>query len=104
MPRDNLIDWGEAEERISGTLKRLRPVHAKVPRGKVQIHFDASNQQSAIEKNPKTSNRLSMTRYTALTWAPLSLLYQFKRISNIYFLIITVLTYMPFSPKVRQSV
>lgn len=87
------------EERISGTLKRLKPV--KVPRGKVQIHFDAIDEESALQKNPKTANRVSMTRYTALTWAPLSLLYQFKRISNIYFLVITVLTYMPFSPKVR---
>lgn len=35
-----------------------------------------------------------------LSWAPLSLLYQFKRAANIYFLIISVLTFMPFSPKV----
>jgi len=59
------------------------------------------DQETAITNNPKTTNKVSMTRYTALTWAPLSLLYQFKRISNIYFLVITVLTYMPFSPKVR---
>ena len=34
-----------------------------------------------------------------LTWAPLSLGYQFKRAANVYFLIITILTIMPFSPK-----
>lgn len=42
-------------------------------------------------------------RYTALTWAPLSLLYQFKRLANVYFLIITVLTFMSFSPKAPAS-
>ena len=44
-----------------------------------------------------------MIRYTALTWAPLSLLFQFKRAANIYFLIITILTAMPFSPKTVAS-
>lgn len=39
------------------------------------------------------------TKYTLLTWAPLSLLFQFKRAANVYFLIITILTTMPFSPK-----
>jgi phospholipid-transporting ATPase len=38
-------------------------------------------------------------RYSLLTWAPLSLLLQFKRVSNIYFLIISILTFMSFSPK-----
>ena len=39
------------------------------------------------------------TKYTLLTWAPLSLLYQFKRAANVYFLVITILTTLPFSPK-----
>ena len=38
-------------------------------------------------------------RYSLFTWAPLSLLLQFKRVSNIYFLIISILTFMSFSPK-----
>ena len=42
-------------------------------------------------------------RYSLLTWAPLSLLFQFKRVSNIYFLVITILTFMPFSPKNPSS-
>jgi phospholipid-transporting ATPase len=45
------------------------------------------------------SNRVKTSRYTVLTWAPLSLLYQFRRAANIYFLIISILTAMPFSPK-----
>ena len=38
-------------------------------------------------------------RYSLFTWAPLSLLLQFNRVSNIYFLIISILTFMSFSPK-----
>ena len=47
----------------------------------------------------KLSNRVRTTKYTLLSWAPLSLLFQFKRAANIYFLIICVLTMMSFSPK-----
>ena len=45
------------------------------------------------------SNTVRTTKYTALTWAPLSLIYQFKRAANVYFLVITILTLMSFSPK-----
>lgn len=45
------------------------------------------------------SNQVRTTKYTILTWAPLSLIYQFKRAANVYFLVITILTTMPFSPK-----
>ena len=45
------------------------------------------------------NNKVRTTRYTILSWLPLSLLVQFKRVANIYFLIISVLTLMPFSPK-----
>jgi magnesium-transporting ATPase (P-type) len=47
----------------------------------------------------KHSNKVRTTRFTLLTWAPKSLFYQFKRAANIYFLGITVLTCLPFSPK-----
>ena len=51
----------------------------------------------------KESNKVRTTKYTWLTWAPLSLIFQFKRAANIYFLLITVLTCMPFSPKDPKS-
>lgn len=38
-----------------------------------------------------------------MTWFPKSLLLQFLRIANIYFLVITILTAMPFSPKMPQT-
>ncbi len=53
--------------------------------------------------NSKNSNRVRTQRYTVLTWAPLSLIFQFKRAANIYFMIISLLTCMYFSPKAPQS-
>jgi magnesium-transporting ATPase (P-type) len=47
----------------------------------------------------KKSNKLRTTKYTLISWAPLSLLFQFKRAANIYFLMITILTAQYFSPK-----
>ena len=38
-----------------------------------------------------------------LTWLPYSLFMQFKRAANVYFLVITILTMMPFSPKRPMS-
>ena len=51
----------------------------------------------------KVSNKVRTTKYTILSWAPLSLLFQFKRAANVYFLIISILTTMPFSPKTPAS-
>jgi hypothetical protein len=53
-----------------------------------------------ISSNPPNTNEVTTARYTLVTWAPLSLAYQFKRAANVYFLIISILTSMYFSPKV----
>ena len=47
----------------------------------------------------KASNKIRTTRYTIITWFPKSLIWQFRRIDNFYFLLITILTCMSFSPK-----
>ena len=44
-------------------------------------------------------NSIRTSRYTVVTWAPKSLLWQFRKSANIYFLVISVLTMMSFSPK-----
>ena len=58
-------------------------------------------------KTPKEqldgSNKVRTTKYTLLSWAPLSLFNQFRRAANVYFLFITILTIMPFSPKKPAS-
>ena len=62
---------------------------------KITISFgpDASN------SHRKVTNKVRTTKYTLISWAPYSLLFQFKRVANIYFLLISILTLMPFSPK-----
>jgi magnesium-transporting ATPase (P-type) len=44
------------------------------------------------------NNRIQTTKYSIITWAPKSLIMQFKRAANIYFLIVTILTFLSFSP------
>ena len=51
----------------------------------------------------KKSNAIRTTKDTFLSWAPLSLLYQFKRAVNVYFLGISVLATLPTSPKTPAS-
>eukprot|EP00929_Paragymnodinium_shiwhaense_P112427 TRINITY_DN80685_c0_g1_i1.p1 TRINITY_DN80685_c0_g1~~TRINITY_DN80685_c0_g1_i1.p1 ORF type:complete len:1223 (+),score=190.12 TRINITY_DN80685_c0_g1_i1:36-3671(+) len=48
-------------------------------------------------------NRIKTTKYTLLTWLPVSLYGQFKRIANVYFLIISVLVLFDISPKDPRS-
>jgi phospholipid-transporting ATPase len=45
------------------------------------------------------SNGISTSKYSLLTWAPKSLIEQFKRVANIYFLAISILSAQYFSPK-----
>ena len=45
------------------------------------------------------NNKITTTKYNIITWAPKSLLLQFRRIANIYFLIISIFTCFSFSPK-----
>ena len=55
-----------------------------------------------LDQRRKT-NKVRTTKYTILTWAPLSLFMQFQRAANVYFAVITVLTSMSFSPKAPAS-
>ena len=64
---------------------------------KINIYYGEQNPN--IELNKKFPNNLIITtKYNMITWAPKSLLMQFKRAANIYFLIVTILTFCSFSP------
>lgn len=52
-----------------------------------------------VASNLPNTNKVITSRYSILTWIPKSLFQQFRRAANIYFLIISILTSMPFSPK-----
>ena len=49
------------------------------------------------------SNTITTSKYNLITWAPKSLILQFRRAANIYFLIICILSFMYFSPKAPVS-
>lgn len=51
----------------------------------------------------KTSNVVTTTKYTPLTWLPKSLFYQFQRIANVYFLFVAIIVCFPWSPKSWKS-
>ena len=45
------------------------------------------------------NNKVVTTKYTVVTWFPKSFLMQFNRMTNIYFLFISILTFLTFSPE-----
>lgn len=57
------------------------------------------SQSTAITANLSNTNKVRTARYSLITWVPKSLFMQFRRAANIYFLIISILTSMEFSPK-----
>ncbi|CAE8644207.1 unnamed protein product [Polarella glacialis] len=48
-------------------------------------------------------NKISTTRFSLLTWLPKSLFIQFQRVANVYFLIVSILVCLPFSPVMWAS-
>lgn len=66
----------------------------------MKIKFGKLSEEE-IKEQTKTfgNNTITTTKYNIFTWIPKSLFMQFLRIANVYFLIITILTLMPFSPK-----
>lgn len=48
------------------------------------------------------NNKVRTTKYNIISWLPKSILMQFQRIANIYFLIIMILNFFYFSPKVMK--
>lgn len=67
---------------------------------KIQINFGLQY-NSAQQHLP--DNSISTTKYSLWSFLPKSLLYQFKRAANIYFLVISILTCFEFSPKQPSS-
>jgi len=64
----------------------------------MKIYFGKSERKKNIFKRFVT-NKISTTKYNLLTFFPKCILMQFRRLANVYFLIISILTFMFFSPK-----
>ena len=48
-----------------------------------------------IHPNPFLTNKICTSKYTLLTFIPKNMLYQFKKLANLYFLAISVLQAIP---------
>lgn len=64
----------------------------------MKIYFGTEEKKKNICKKYVT-NKISTTKYNLFTFLPKSIMMQFRRIANVYFLIISILTFMYFSPK-----
>uniref|UniRef100_A0A0G4HNZ7 Uncharacterized protein n=1 Tax=Chromera velia CCMP2878 TaxID=1169474 RepID=A0A0G4HNZ7_9ALVE len=81
------------ENRVIYPRRPNHPVRVTKVRHPIK-HSTRLNETIAVHKND-----VRTTKYTLLTWIPTSLFYQFRRSANIYFLVVVVLTFLPFSPK-----
>ena len=62
------------------------------------IVFYGESNEYTINNKKYPNNRTTTTKYTLVNFLPKSLLMQFKKVANIYFLVVTVLTFCSFSP------
>lgn len=67
---------------------------------KVNIKFGLEHEGSQLNL---TDNTISTTKYSLISFLPNSLLFQFRRAANIYFLIVSIMTCFNFSPKKPSS-
>ncbi len=55
-----------------------------------------------MEKQQQQNQNYQVTyslRYTALNWIPRSVMWQFRKLDNFYFMFLSMIYYLPFSPK-----
>jgi len=83
-----------------GSEKNRRTLRNEIPN--IIVHFGENNKNKKFN-NKFPDNKIETTKYNILTWFPKSLLIQFTRAVNIYFLFVTVLTFMSFSPTLPGS-
>lgn len=83
-----------------GKLKRFQ---TQIPDKKRKLFFGNDPERLKNYNSYFKNNTISTTKYNIITWLPKSLLLQFLRAANIYFLIISILTLFSFSPKTPAS-
>jgi hypothetical protein len=54
---------------------------------------------TGIQDARKLNNKVRTARYTKYNWVPIAMFHQMKRTANIYFMVITLLSFVPGSPK-----
>jgi phospholipid-translocating ATPase len=62
------------------------------------VHANDPAAAAAAEGGGYRSNYISTTKYSAVTFIPKSLFEQFRRVANIYFLAVALLSFSPIAP------
>ncbi|GAM24475.1 hypothetical protein SAMD00019534_076500 [Acytostelium subglobosum LB1] len=79
----------KGERRIEVDTNTLKPV----------VSEEGSTSTVAPSNKPKfLTNWISTTKYTIITFLPKNLFEQFRRVANLYFLVILIISYTPVSP------
>ena len=102
--QDSSLSQNEIKSRKTISLKRktLSRESSEIKQNLYSIQFGKSN--PLLSDNLKYGNNTTKTtKYNIFTLLPKNLFYQFTRVSNIYFLFVSILTCMSFSPKEPTS-
>ena len=105
MVNENLNDQGTVTELKDPdhSSKKLKKFQTFIPTKKRKVYFGNDPTKLYNYNSYFKNNSISTTKYNLFTWLPKSILLQFLRAANIYFLIISILTLFPFSPKRASS-
>ena len=100
-PDMNNMDF-QKRKSSSYRIKTLMGDGGKYKPSLYKVQFGESN-PNLIDNLRFGNNMIKTTRYNLVTLVPKNLFFQFTRASNIYFLIVSILTCLPFSPKEPSS-
>lgn len=76
-----------------GVPDHLQKLNSKIPR-EIFVNYDLPPRVATSEGSPAVcypSNKIRTTKYTPLSFVPKNLLLQFRRVANVYFLIMVIL-------------
>ena len=105
MEESGELEMRDVDTRMEGYLNDSTDFNAEQPEGKIDLKKFSTNLffgrflKQRMDKQHKKTNKIVTSHYTNANWFPKSALKQFKKPVNNYFLLITVLHFLPFSPK-----
>ncbi|EDW00129.1 GH12697 [Drosophila grimshawi] len=92
--------WIDQEPQLylKESLLRRRSKGSKVSTINDWLQIQIGGTEDVKKKKPKYQNCIKSTKYTLITFLPLNLLEQFRRIANFYFLVMTIISLLIDSP------
>ena len=91
--------WSKVKDTYGIVRKKVLRIHDIPPSEDGRhIHLDASRQAPLIDERtnrPYMSNRIRSSRYTVWNFLPKQIVFQFGKVANFYFLVISILQMIP---------